>query len=237
MLPPPRTNAARSAFFAQSNAVSLVALWLRRANTESASCERIDEVALEALGDPLGLAQQQDRNVWGALERDHAAEYQGLVQRITRSDIEFFFTNVEGGDARDRAEFWLRYLRSIRKTKTFLDTTHRTKLKRRADSTGDPAQRMALGRAGSLRSGTGAPTSAFVLWFDTVVCVEFSTSGNASYIYSRELFERFRLAEGRNVGVADLKHRDLGERMIHNGYWLDKFQQQLYANGIMPDRR
>ena len=52
-----------------------------------------------------------------------------------------------------------------------------------------------------------------------------------------ELFERFRLAEGRNVGVADLKHRDLGERMIHNGYWLDKFQQQLYANGIMPDRR
>lgn len=238
VLPPPRANTARSAFFAQSNAVSLMALWLRRANAEASASERVDELVVDALGDPLGVAQQQDRNVWGALERDHAAEYQGLVQRITRSDIEFFFKNVEGDDAHDRAKFWLRYLRSIRKTKTFLDTTHRTMLKWRADSTGDPTQRMALGRAGTLKGGAGASTSAFVLWFDAVVCVEFSTSGNASYLYSRHAFERLGLANARSLSASELKQRDVGEQMRHNprGAWLIKFEQRLYANGIRPDR-
>ena len=138
---------------------------------------------------------------------------------------------AEGDDAEERGQFWLRYLRQIRRTKSYLGADERNRLKPLADGGSDDSYKRALKRAGRLNDAPG--TSVFVLWFERVVIVEFSKTGNASYVYDRTGYQSLGLVE--QPDVRDFKNQKLGTRMLHQGAWGEKFVTELNRRGIVPD--
>ncbi len=79
--------------------------------------------------------------------------------------------------------------------------------------------------------------SAFCLVFDNWVAVEFSDTGNASFLYKRADFEREILPASRTrPRIAHLKQKELAAvRLVHRGDWERAFKDALWRSGIQPD--
>lgn len=221
-------------FRQQVNYIEFLALWLRVAQGSPRVSNRIDQVLLDAFGDPLGPAGLRAVEVWRDIERSEDAGYRALLGRIARSDIEFFFQNLQQEDADERAEFWMGYVRTMRATRVFLARRDHASLLRKANSAADPTYQQALRRAGRVKASGAQVPSSFIMWFDQLVAVEFSRKGNATYLYERDSFERTVATTDRmEIGSeADLKNRRLGEKLVHMGSWQRGFQDRLAELGI-----
>jgi hypothetical protein len=238
ILPPAREDSGAAKFFAQGAAMDVLGAWLEAASADDGDASRVDEMLLDALGDPLGPPQARHPTAWDELQRRASRAYASFVQRLTRSDIEFFFKSAKGEDSKQRATFWLRFIKQVRRTKSFLSAEDRKRLTRSAQTSDDPAYRAAVKRAGSLVGGATS-SSAFVLWFDNVVVVEFAKTGNASYWYSAPKFEKLDIPKfaGTIKGEGALKDLSLGSRRAHTpGRWQADFEELLADFMVRPER-
>jgi len=90
----------------------------------------------------------------------------------------------------------------------------------------------------STRQAPSQGAQAFVLYFDSHVIVEFSESGNASYVYERAKFETQFGRELRFGGIPNhsaLKSKSAAHgRILHLGDWETKAEDDLQELGIRP---
>jgi len=154
---------------------------------------------------------------------------------LAKETLQFFFdTLVPSNDEnRRRAKFWLEYAKKQGKIKDF-----------QVAVSDDDVYRIKASRAKTIPSFsrvTGGNTSAFLMVFEgygkSYVVIEFSETGNAAYVYTREEFESsgVRLQSNSFNLSDDLKRRGNEEtRIIHNGEWELKARRTLSELGIRP---
>lgn len=194
----------------------------------------IDFLLASELGD---LRRPPESRGWAKLREIDPESYRGLLEGLISDDLNVFFDHAMHD--RDRKRFWLRYLSSVRRTICILDQATYARLTREL---GGAEKRIAgaisRARRFTTRGGRDEP-QAFCLYFDTVVVVEFSITGNAAHIYDRGKFEksfendiyRDRLAE-----PSDLKDPGRArERIVHNTNWQINTEEKLAEVGILPD--
>lgn len=177
-------------------------------------------------GDPRLTTLSQG---WEAVRKADQAAFDAFLTALIQQDLEFFFERAM--HEQDRRKFWLNYLGSIRRTTCWLDAVTYDALQSRFASL--PAeQQAAFRRAKRLPRGD---VSAFELSFGRHVAVEFSRTGNATYLYEQEGESTQVLRRGAIESARDLK--GLGStRLVHAAGWQLRFEQALLDLGIAKDR-
>jgi len=178
-------------------------------------------------GDPRNVLSKE----WEAVRQRSLGGFEAFTLGLIREDLKFFFSHAMKEEK--RGAFWLKYLGSIRRTICILDPeTHRSVSN--AARALDENARLAARRA--LRTDD-VGVSAFCLVFDNWVAVEFSDTGNASFLYKRADFEREILPASRTrPRIAQLKQKELAAvRLVHRGDWERAFKDALWRSGIQPD--
>jgi hypothetical protein len=222
-----------------ANAVFIAALL--RAAARSAADANHWSVFTESLlrsdfGDPRVPPESPG---WTEVKRVDRTSYDMFLEALISEDLEIFFAHAMQ-DPR-RRQFWLRYLKSVRRTVCILDNVTHERLSRQFAGA-DKKMSAALSRARRFaKRGRTAIPQAFCLYFDTCVVVEFSQTGNAAFIYSRDDFERTFERDvriGALEGPEDLKHQSLRlERIIHQGpNWEQNADEKLHRLGIQRGR-
>ena len=160
-----------------------------------------------------------------------------LLSWIARRDLIFFYDKIVPSrlDDQGRKEFWLRYVESVIDFRIAIGSTDQRKL--------------ISAKYGKHEIATldGAPDlSAFILKFaghrhrPDIVCVEFSRSGNALYIYDADVFDE--QIEGMNAisfritpGPRNIKNQDaFVHRQAHYINWQAATSTYLNSRGITP---
>lgn len=174
---------------------------------------------------------------WTTLKKFDEASYLKFLELLVSEDLTVFFEHAMSD--RRRKDFWLRYLKSVRRTVCVLDrSTHARLTARLAGS--DKKMSAAMSRARQFTSNGGsASAQVFCLYFDDVVVVEFSEKGNAAHLYDRAVFEKQfqRDLDSNHCGNhTHLKKPQLArERIIHtHSRWEDDTRAVLARMGINP---
>ncbi|RKH74676.1 EH signature domain-containing protein [Corallococcus aberystwythensis] len=166
---------------------------------------------------------------WDSVRKVDQAAFDTFLTALIQQDLEFFFERAM--HEQDRRKFWLNYLGSIRRTTCWLDSVTYDALKSRL-ATLPAEQQAAFRRAKRLPRGD---VSAFELSFGRHVAVEFSRTGNATYLYEQERDSTQVLRRGAVESARDLK--SLGAiRLVHATGWQLRFEQALLELGIAKDR-
>lgn len=221
--PPPRSGStiARALFVAQA----LESMQSGRASLD----DRFVGALLESeLADPRVLPVSRG---WSLVREAAPAAYETFLQSLIRDDLALFFEHAMHEPP--RRDFWLHYLPSIRRTVCVMPSGIYRGLASRL-ATSDAKTRAALGRA---RQFTSGDTSAFCLYFDRIVVVEFSKTGNAAYVYARSEFEsrmEAQILDNQVLSLDDLKERERADRLSHRGAWERKAHEYLRGHGILP---
>lgn len=199
--------------------------------------ERLRDTAVEWWGNPwLPSTAAQ----WGGVT-DEARE---LVAEWLRGEfIEAFFTTLaeDGVGDRRRANFWLRYVKSMTNVQFGLSSGL---LKLPSHDFAVLLKKM-KGLHTELK-GTGSKNNAFIMTLGNLVAVEFSAMGNALYGYAKDnlpfIFDSTEPLDLSTRASNSLKDRSLSIlRLLHkddiNGYrqWEDMFEAALKENNIFPD--
>jgi hypothetical protein len=154
---------------------------------------------------------------------------------LAKETLQFFFdTLVPSNDEnRRRAKFWLEYAKKQGKIKDF-----------QVAVSDEDVYRIKASRAKTIPSYsrvTGGNTSAFLMVFEgygkNYVVIEFSETGHAAYVYTREEFESsgVKLRSYSFNLTADLRRmNDKETRIIHRGEWEPKARRILSELGIRP---
>jgi len=183
----------------------------------------------ERLGDPRLAGNAPN---WRTVPQDAKEKFLAWLAQET---LQFFFdTLVPSNDEnRRRAKFWLEYAKKQGKVKDF-----------QVAVSDDDVYRIKASRAKTIPSYsrvTGGNTSAFLMVFEgygkSYVVIEFSETGNAAYVYTREEFESsgVKLRSNSFHLTDDLKRKGNEEiRIIHNGEWELKARRTLSELGIRP---
>ncbi|WP_163867430.1 EH signature domain-containing protein [Myxococcus eversor] len=163
---------------------------------------------------------------WSAVRGRSKQAFEAFLSALIRQDLEFFFEKAmnEG----DRHSFWLRYLGAIQSTTCWLAPDAYDALLRNVRTL--PAEQQAAFRRA--RRFSRGEVSAFCLRFDEYSVIEFSDTGNATYVYRHSIFDSKVL--GPEVESAhDLKHpRIAKERWSHFPGWEPRFEGALLELGI-----
>lgn len=173
---------------------------------------------------------------WKAFRAVALETYEALVERLLAEDLDLFFDKIEDFD-RARRKYWKKQLRHILSTTFFFSAETLNQLRR--EFTGHhplhQKARNALERARLLVGGNGV--DALCLTFRGGVVVEFSRTGNAAYLYSRERYQKIA-PRGRQVAMGDLKRqRDAEQRLMHHNEWERKFDVELLSVFRPPGTR
>lgn len=176
-------------------------------------------------------------NGWHNIKIREPKAYNSFLESLIREDLAFFFQHSM--KEADRERFWLSYVSSIRRTICILDPTKHQEISRRV-VTGTPEIKAAFDRTISFRNSSSNHPNAFCLLFDNLAIVEFSITGNACYIYERELFDRKIVPDlivGKVRSVTDLKrHNEKIDKINHNSKWTDEMGRILRSYGHYPIR-
>ncbi len=219
----PRTSMSIHAAFA---ATVVDAVLQRPPLLETAALDWLtDRLLSSSFRDPLVPPETEG---WRQV-RSRATHYEDFRSSLIRDDLEVFFQ--EAMSEPDRKQFWLRYLPAIRRTMCLLGPSLYKSFHDRLGGA-DEKRRATLRRARRFSSGD---IHAFCIYFDQIVVVEFSHSGNAAYVYTRAEFEeRFRTLElgGRMSGAADLKRQNHHARILHHRGWQSEAADLLERNGV-----
>lgn len=167
---------------------------------------------------------------WQRVKAHAPDAYAKFLEDLIREDLTLFFDHAMHDDA--RRNFWLLYLKAIRRTVCVL-----------APATYDTLTRQLGGAHGELRAaltrvrkfaGT-ASANAFCLYFDHVVVVEFSQKPNAAYLYRRADFDRRiepRLAKNAIGTEKDLKLGQPLDKITHHPSWQRRAHATLHEHGV-----
>lgn len=207
----------------------LVASLLRRLESEQDG--QIVEVLLDStMGDPRLLPLSEG---WRRVHEQDPSAFDKFVGALTRDDLKLFFQHAMREP--DRERFWLRYVGAIRRTLCVVDKGSARALEDRLRAS-EAGLRASLKRVKRLTSSDSV--SAFCLYFDRYVVVEFSSTGNAAYVYARDVFERElepSLTAGRLARAADLKKKSLRvHRITHLSGWESSAASELAGLHILP---
>ncbi len=181
-------------------------------------------------GDPrMGTSQG-----WKMVTAIDKPAFDSFLEMLIRTDLRFFFHFAMKDKARE--EFWLLYLKSLRRTVCFLDAISQREFLRTRDRIKPellPDFQLAFDRARKLEQGR---VSAFCLYFDDFVVVEFSETGHAVYVYERDLFEKHVTIDQKLFSANELKQLPIeSERLIHRGDWRPKFFAFLRRRRVQLD--
>jgi len=196
-----------------------------------------ETVATSLLASELGDPRLAGESLgWQRARETDRTVVEAFVSQLVREDLALFFEHAMRDPA--RARFWLRYLPHIRRTVTLLTPSAHDELRGRLAGAQDGA-RSALLRTRRFRRDQGV--SAFCLYFDRMVIVEFSVTGNAAYVYGRAHFEQLlgpRIDKGGITAFDQLKVRGPGiERILHHSGWQVDTAGFLGRYGIEPQRK
>lgn len=236
---PPLTRAKGTWFFAQgegqpSGSVAARAIFAAQvlramlAPRKPAFADRFGAALLDSdFGDPRIPPEGYG---WRLIRHFDAQAHARFIEGLIREDLTLFFDHAMNEP--ERRVFWLRYLGSIRRTICVLGKGMYKELGRRlAGATEDV--RAALGRVRQFSAHQGV--SAFCLYFDDIVVVEFSDSGNAAYVYRRRDFdEQIEAALMKNELRAhgQLKHDMHIHRIRHHRGWQGDAHDFLVRHGV-----
>jgi hypothetical protein len=184
------------------------------------------------LGDP----RLPDRSPnWISVPEEVKARF---LSWLATKTLQFFFDILvpHNDDNRRRAEFWLQYARrdgNIRDFQVAVSEEDEPKIRRSRERTIPSYSRVKAPR--------GSSSSAFLMVFEAYgkeyVIVEFSETGNATYIYERNKFE-LRGTKIRALSFDlrnDLKRMtDVKKRISHMGQWESTAVYKLSELGIKP---
>jgi EH_Signature domain len=176
-------------------------------------------------GDP----RIQSNLSWDLVRRKNETAYAAFLESLIREDLSFFFEHAMREPSRGR--FWLRYLGSLRRTTCVLDPASRQRI---ATTRALLPKELKAAFERTLRF-EGGEVSAFCLWFDQFVVVEFSKGGHALYVYPKEIFDKRFPRVSRLFDTGSLKWREEAERWVHRGSWEFKFDASLRKRGVRPD--
>ena len=230
---PARVRRSRDAY------VTFVAALIRAAyaqGVESSHWNVFTENLLRStFGDPRIPPESKG---WARLKQRDEPAYQRFLEQLITEDLRVFFAHAMTDPRREK--FWLRYLKSVRRTVCILDRTTHTRLKSQLAGA-DERLAAAISRARKFTTKTTG-AQAFCLYFDSVVVVEFSEQGNAAYVYPRASFEKNfeqEIYKDRCANSAELKSRSLArDRILHMGdAWEQGAFAKLAAMGLHPDLR
>jgi hypothetical protein len=168
---------------------------------------------------------------WQELRNREPDLFHEFLGRLVRDDLKLFFQHAM--TAKDREEFWLLYIRTIRRTVAVLAKDTRLRLEQALRGTKEGRgviERTCLVPTGRL--------NAFCLYFEKVVVVEFSEVGNAAYLYPRDVFEaKVFPPNSTPPSAAALRRRDVPHaRILHSTDWQSEAARVLREYGIHPSR-
>lgn len=171
---------------------------------------------------------------WQKLKEFDEGAYRGFLEHLISEDLQLFFEHAM--DDKRRKRFWLQYLGAIRRTVCVLAPSTHSRLTQ-TFAGAEKKLAAAMSRARRFASGD---VSAFCLYFDRYVIVEFSASGNAGQIYDRGIFEQNlerSVYGGGAKSAADLKSERLRrDRILHHAHkWEQDTAGDLARLAIYPD--
>jgi hypothetical protein len=187
----------------------------------------LERLLRSSLGDPRVPPISQGWNEVRALD---APLFEWFLESLVKEDLSLFFRYAM--EEKEREHFWLHYLKQIRGTLVVLSSDKYEDLRRRIGA--EEIGKAMLGRA---RRAKSSGVSAFCLFFDRIVAVEFSETGNAAYLYPRDEFTTKVLPRLNPVGAVaqTLKRKDIqNHRLLHNSGWQDDAVELLSRHGIRP---
>lgn len=192
---------------------------------------RVEPILLDGeFGDPRLVNVS---NAWSRVERSVPSAYRAFVESLVREDLAFFFRHAMREKAREK--FWLGYVSQIRRTYCVLDPGVFGRLQQQLASA-EPSLQGTIRRASRTKARREDGTSAFCLFFDDIVVVEFSVLGNAAYVYKRDFFETHflpKLVSHSLYTPATLKApQQAVYRLVHSRAWEMEMFRKLLAMGI-----
>lgn len=173
---------------------------------------------------------------WVRVKARDPGAYQGFLEQLITEDLTVFFEHAMNDTRRKR--FWMRYLKSVRRTVCVLSPAEHKSLKEQLSGS-DQKLAAAISRARKFTSSTGV--QAFCLYFDSIVVVEFSHQGNAAYVYDRAVFEKnFEKAifDNRCKTHENLKSKStMLDRILHMGeHWEKSAAGTLAAHQVLVNK-
>lgn len=190
----------------------------------------LDRLVASELGDPRIPPESEG---WRFVKRFDKEAFEAALEELVREDIEVFFDYAMR--ERDRRTFWLRYVKKIRRTACILSPSKYSEIMRGLSASTDARLRGAAKRAFRFGLSTGQ-VNAFVIFFDSIVVVEFSVDGNAAYIYDRGWFESTIGSKISDRGLSserELKQQQHKiDRIVHGPHWQAAASARLAEHGI-----
>jgi len=159
-----------------------------------------------------------------------------VLSWMARRDLAFFYDKIvpTASDNQGRKEFWLRYVDKVIDFKIAIGVQDQRKINK-----GDYGKH-------EIATLEGSPDlSAFILKFEGnskggFVCVEFSRSGHALYVYEAERFEdhiagMHAITYRATPGPRNLKNQDAyAHRQSHYSNWQEVTRYYLNSRGVSP---
>ncbi len=180
--------------------------------------EQLKELALKQWGNP----QYESSAAWLNVKPDTK---QMVIQWFVRADLEAFFNLFNQNADERRFKYWMRFIKQISYSYIIFGKNSITSMK--------PQHKEFLlknkGRYGRLLKST-ADNNAFMIKIGNLFIVEFSRTGNATYLYS----ERPQYTSQYEVDLFWLKSGI--DKMNHSGLWESNFDHALAQTGIFPDQ-
>jgi len=176
-------------------------------------------------------------NTWGNPQLESTAgwinvkpETKAMVIRwFVKADLEAFFNLFNQHADQRRFNYWLRFLNKISSTHLILGT-QAIESKRPDQSEFKQKNRGSF----SQLHGSTFTNNAFIIQIGNIYIVEFSETGNATFVYNRFPYAK----RGAYVHIDQLKNKSTNiGRLLHNGDWEWKFSDSLSKLGIFPDNQ
>lgn len=168
---------------------------------------QVRDLAIEHWGNPH---LESNHRLW----RDRASEpgRRLVASWVVRQVIDLFFNTLTGyGDPQGRSSYWSKHAEEIDELWVYASRALTSDM-----STDARALRELLGRR-LCRLTAEAETSVFVMRIGEHLFAEFSTSGNALYVYQRGECPHPLGVDG--VKAANFKDEAMGLRVRHDGRW------------------
>jgi hypothetical protein len=184
-------------------------------------------------GDPRLLPMSEG---WRTVERFDEKAFGAFLVTLNKQDLAFFFEHAMKEPR--RRDFWLRYVHRMRHTTCILASSTFADLRTRLEG-GNEAATAVLRRARKFASGSNQ-TSAFCMYFERIVVVEFSEVGHAAYVFERDLFERSvapAIAANRIRTPSDIKSHPNRARINHAQRWEGRAHEVLQSEGVIGQFR
>lgn len=151
-----------------------------------------------------------------------------FIKWLSEEDIKIFFDLLIDNDPHGRKEFWLRYAGNVKKSVMILGSSVLQNDVNRKEI----HQLQSQGRSFSKLTGN---TNAFLLEIGNFVIVEFSETGNACYLYEKEVFEKSIHYYKKYESINELKNKNLViTTFSHHANWTYNLQYWLANKGIRP---